>query len=227
MRRILLMAVLLTASLYAAAPAPYTSAAAKVFNVTARTFQFDFSPSPFVVNQGDSVTLNITVPANDASAFGHGFFLEQYVTSSISIAPGQTVPVSFIANVPGTFAFACTVSCGIGHGGMNGTLIVHAVEPLPAPSLSSFNPTSGPTAGGTVVAITGANFQNGAAARFGDTPAVTTIVNSATSITVINPARPAGAVKITITNPDGQSATSAASFSYGTQRVTRRRAVRR
>src|SRR5205809_809677 len=68
-----------------AAPTPF---AAKTFNITAiagnannaSTFRFDVSPTPFAVNVGDNVTLNITVPSNDQSSggIGHGFFLENY-----------------------------------------------------------------------------------------------------------------------------------------------------
>src|SRR5437764_6279789 len=56
-----------------------TPLAAKTFNITAKTFEFDITPTPFVVTVGDSITLNISVPSNDSSGKnGHGFFLENY-----------------------------------------------------------------------------------------------------------------------------------------------------
>ena len=48
-------------------------AATKTFAVTAQKFSFTFTPSPFAVNQGDTVTLDIT-----SSDVTHGFFIEQY-----------------------------------------------------------------------------------------------------------------------------------------------------
>lgn len=221
MVQLLMVVMLLTPP---STPEGFDAAAAKVFNLTARSFTFDVNPSPFVVNSGDTVTLNISVPADDQST-AHGFFLEQYV-NGLSIIRGQTVTVNFVANVPGTFTYFCTVFCGIGHGVMNGVFIVNAGAP---PSITSFAPASGPTAGGTVVSITGTNFQNGATVKFGGAAAVTTVVNSATSITAVNPAHAAGGVAVVVTNPDGRAATSTTMFTYEAPNPApkRRRAVRR
>src|SRR5205085_115739 len=37
-----------------------------------------FTPSPFTVNQGDVVTLTVSIPSGDCSSAGHGFILETY-----------------------------------------------------------------------------------------------------------------------------------------------------
>src|SRR5215212_9275492 len=65
-------------------PDDFQAAAAKTFNVNARQFQFDFSPSPFVVNQGDSVTLKLTATDSGDGA-GHGFFLERYAENFLTL----------------------------------------------------------------------------------------------------------------------------------------------
>ncbi len=71
-------------------------AATKSFKVVASQFKFTVTPSPFVVNQGDSVSLDIT-----SSDVGHGFFLEQYSTGAgITFGKNQHKTVSFVANVP-------------------------------------------------------------------------------------------------------------------------------
>src|SRR5450432_2494569 len=179
--------------------------ATKAFTVTAHgsgnnagSYGFNVSQS-LVVNQGDSVTLDIT--SSDAT---HGFFLEQYVTSDVLVNKGQHVMKTFVANVPGTFTYFCTFSpCGVGHVNMSGTFTVNAA-PTP-PTISSFTPRTGSTGGSTVVAITGTNFQNGAIARFGESTAVSTTVTSATSINAISPIHGAGDVTLTVTNPDGQN----------------------
>jgi IPT/TIG domain-containing protein len=194
-----------------AQPAPL---AAKTFNIvassgsTASSFVFTVTPSPFVVNQGDMVTLNISVPSNDQSTGGHGFLLENYAESGIAIARGHSQTISFVANVPGQFTYICTVStCGVGHTNMNGTFSVNAVQ-APPPTISSINPATGATGGGNIVTITGTNFANGATVKFGSTSALGVSVNGTTSITATAPAHAAGSVTVTVTNPDGQSGTT-------------------
>ena len=78
---------------------------------------------------------------------------------------------------------------------------------VPAPTVSSFSPTSG--AVGTSVTITGTNFTNASAVTFNGTGAAYT-VNSATSITATVPTgATSGTVKVTT---PGGTATSPASF---------------
>jgi IPT/TIG domain len=195
-----------------AEPAPLS---AKTFNITAKQFEFDVSPSPFIVNVGDNVTLNISVPSNDGSgSFGHGFFLETYFEpqTPFLINRGQTRQVTFVANSPGTFTYICSQSsCGSGHSLMNGTFTVNATQAAP-PTISSINPSSGTPNGGNLVTITGANFVNGATVKFDTSNGIGTTVNSSTSITVTAPAHAAGTVTVTVTNPDNQSGTS--SYTY-------------
>lgn len=103
------------------------SQAIKEFNITARTFAYTITPvgggasttDAFTVNKGDKVILNIT--AQDVT---HGFSMSPYVTSR-SLNPGTTVRVEFDAIQSGNFTFICTVSCGTGHGGMNGVMTVN------------------------------------------------------------------------------------------------------
>jgi plastocyanin len=204
------------------APADFQAAGAKVFNVTARQFDFSFSPD-LVVNQGDSVTLIIR--SEDVT---HGFALEEYMVQGVIVEPGKTASVSFVAHSPGTFTFFCNFFCGDGHGGMFGRMTVNATSQS-APSISGLTPSSGPIAGGTVVVISGANFQNDAVVKFGSVNAVSTIFQSASRLTAFAPAHPAGQVVVTVTNPDGQSASSPAPFTFvdPNPKPVRRRAVRR
>jgi hypothetical protein len=83
------------------------------------------------------------------------------------------------------------------------------------PTVTGIVPTSGSTAGGTSVAITGTNLTAATAVRFGATNATSFTVNSATSITATSPAGAAGTVDITVTTAGGTSATSASDrFTY-------------
>lgn len=181
------------------------NATSKTFNITARQFQYSVTPFPFVVNQGDDVTLNISVPSNDGSGVGHGFFLESYMTDGLSIAHGDSVTFHFVASTPGTFTYFCTVVCGSGHPNMNGIMTVAQAQADP-PAVTSVSPASGPAAGGNGITINGGNFQTNAAVSFGGSAATSVVVSSATTISATVPAHAAGRVTLSVTNPDGQSA---------------------
>ena len=179
----------------------------RTFTVTARQFTFDISPSPFQANVGDTVILNAT--SIDVT---HGLLMERYVTSGLLLTKGKTVTKQFVADQAGDFLFACDQSsCGIGHTTMTGTF--HVMQAVTPPTITNFQPTTGSTSGGTAVTITGTNFQSGATVKFGAVAATSVNVQSATTVVATSPAQTAGAVTITVTNPDGQSAT-ANGFTY-------------
>ena len=88
-------------------------------------------------------------------------------------------------------------------------------EVQPAPTLTSFAPAAGSTAGGTVVTIAGTDFEGATAVRFGTVPATGFHVDSEGQISATAPAAGPGPVKLTVVTPGG-TVTSAASFSYAT-----------
>src|SRR6185312_16229666 len=86
---------------------------------------------------------------------------------------------------------------------------------VPVPTVTALNPTSGPTGGGTQVAITGTNLTGATAVKFGATNAASFTVNSATSISAVSPSGGAGVVNVTVTTANGTSATGAGNqFTY-------------
>jgi DNA-binding beta-propeller fold protein YncE len=95
-------------------------------------------------------------------------------------------------------------------GGTSATGAADRYTYVPAPSVTAISPPGGPTAGGNSVTITGANLTGGASVSFGATPATDVVVASATQITATAPAGAAGLVDVTVTTPNGTSATSAA-----------------
>jgi hypothetical protein len=97
----------------------------------------------------------------------------------------------------------------------SGTLTNGYTYNLPAPTVTSVAPNSGPDTGGTSVTITGTNFDSGVTnVTFGGTAATgVTFVNS-TSITATTPAHAAGAVDVVVTNPDTQSGTLTTGYTY-------------
>ena len=87
----------------------------------------------------------------------------------------------------------------------------------PAPSVTSVSPTTGLTAGGTSVTVTGTDFTGASVVDFGSDAATAFTVNSPTSITATTPAESAGTVDTTVTTPAGTSATSSADqFTFAT-----------
>ena len=90
---------------------------------------------------------------------------------------------------------------------------VPAVVPVIAPTVTTVTPTSGPTTGGTDVVLTGTGFQTNVVVRFGGVSAAI-LSRTSSSITARTPAAIAGAVGVTVTNPDGGTTTKASAFTY-------------
>ncbi len=99
-------------------------------------------------------------------------------------------------------------------GGKSATSSADEFTYVVAPAVTGVNPNEGPTAGGTLVTITGTNFTGATAVDFGTTAATNVTVVSAAEITADSPAG-TGVVDVTVTTPGGTSATSSADrFTY-------------
>ena len=142
-------------------------------NMTAKSF--DFTPSSITVNQGDTLVINLSVPANDPAPVGHGLLMETYLENGVNVNKGQTKQITINATQDGQFVFGCNVSdCGSGHSNMFGFLTVKKIT-NPAPTVVQISPASGSTAGGTSVALTGTNFTGATAVYFGSVSASFTV----------------------------------------------------
>src|SRR5580693_5541082 len=84
----------------------------------------------------------------------------------------------------------------------------------PAPTVTGVNPNNGPAAGGTPITISGTNFVTGATATLGGTAATNVVVVNSTTITAKTAAHAAGAVTVTVTNPDTQSGSLTNGYTY-------------
>jgi nitrous-oxide reductase len=82
----------------------------------------NFRPDIVRVKRGDTVILHIsnTEKIRDAT---HGFAIPEY-NIQMSIDPGETVTVRFVADKPGAFSFYCTEFCSALHLEMQGWLMV-------------------------------------------------------------------------------------------------------
>jgi hypothetical protein len=82
------------------------------------------------------------------------------------------------------------------------------------PIATSVSPASGFTAGGQHITITGTGFAAGATVTVGGSPATSVTVTGTTTITAVAPAHASGVAVIVVKNPDGQTSTLAAGYTY-------------
>jgi hypothetical protein len=80
-----------------------------------------------------------------------------------------------------------------------------ALASVPAPTVTGLNPTTGPSAGGTVVTLTGSGFTGATGVTFGGTAATAFTVSNDTTITATAPAHAAGQVDVVVTTSGGNS----------------------
>ncbi len=85
--------------------------------------------------------------------------------------------------------------------------------PVSKPTISAVSPSSGPSAGGTTVTISGTSFQSGVTVMFGGV-AGTVTSQTTTSLSVRTPASVAGIVSVTVSNPDGGTTTRSSAFTF-------------
>ena len=87
---------------------------------------------------------------------------------------------------------------------INGGVTSNAVQfSYSLPVVTSISPSSGPSAGGTSVALTGTGFTGATRVQFGSVDATSFTVNSDTSITALSPAGATGIVDVTVAGPVG------------------------
>jgi len=116
--RVSLLLLVTTGLVVAFAPLPVPSIApqARTFRIDAR--QYAYSPSELNVNPGDTVTIQLV-----SADVVHGLYVDDY-DISVEADPGQTTPLTFTADHPGSFRFRCNVTCGAMHPFMIGKLNV-------------------------------------------------------------------------------------------------------
>ena len=130
-----------------------------------------------------------------------------------------TVPAaSFTLNNNGTLT-AITPSASVGPVDVQvvsstGTSAANSADQFvylnPAPLVSSLSQSTGSTAGGDVITLTGSNFLGTTNLLFDSTPAPSFTVTSDGTIQATTPAHSAGFVDVTVVNSSGTSATSTA-----------------
>ena len=143
--------------------------------------------------------------ATTTGAAGSGF------TSRVITSPDGDIAEDKVVTIAGSNSATATLTSS---GPWVMQMVTFAAISGPPPTVTAVSPSSGTTAGGTAVTITGANFAVGATVTFGSTSATNVVVVSGTQITATTPAGNAGAVTVTVSNPGGQSGALAGAFTY-------------
>src|ERR1700730_15129281 len=105
----------------------------KIIEITAK--KYEYSASPIHVKSGTKVQLKITATDHD-----HGFKIAAVPDSAVTngtagliftsprdcwqLKHGETTTIEFLAQAPGTYTFKCCHTCGLGHRGMKGQIVV-------------------------------------------------------------------------------------------------------
>ncbi|MFA4887819.1 MAG: cupredoxin domain-containing protein [Candidatus Nanoarchaeia archaeon] len=99
-------------------PPTQPSSTSTVKEFTIRAFQYGFEPNLIEVKKGDKVIIHAF-----SSDTTHGFNIPIYNVNLVLDGPEKKT-VEFIADKHGSFHFRCSIPCGHGHSGMQGTLVV-------------------------------------------------------------------------------------------------------
>jgi hypothetical protein len=176
--------------------------------------------------------LTFTTPAASPQTSGEAFPVAVTLSENGSGISGVSIPITLSsgATLSGSPVTETTGSNGVANYSLtvtnasqvNGLTLTAALPAPPTPTATSiFNldpaistvtgisPSTGSTAGGSSVTISGTNFNGATAVMFGVAPASSFTVNSKTSITAVSPAG-TGVVDVTVTTPLGTTATSSA-----------------
>src|SRR5216684_5695417 len=132
-----------------------------------------------------------------------------------------TVKVDTTTLTPGQHSAMINFTSNGGNASVNVVLtVISTPTPGIGPTVSNISPMNGPATGGTSVTITGSGFTRATSVSFGPTTTGNFKVDSDTQITVVSTAG-SGIVDVTVTTPNGTSATSSADlFTYNRLMVT-------
>jgi plastocyanin len=141
-----------------------------------------FTPNTVTIQQGDTVIWHF-LEGNHSTTSNATTGLDAWDSGIVAEEGGDFQRIFFTA---GNHPYYCKVHSSAGGFAMNGTVIVDADL---TPFIAGFDPTTGPTTGGTTVTITGSNFAFDCQVDFGGFAAATTFVNENT-LEAVTPAVP-------------------------------------
>lgn len=172
-----------------------------------------FAPAPTVsaVSPTSGSILGGTPVTITGTGFGSGasVVIGGVAATNVTVANGTTITAATGARSAGTVSVVVTNADT-----QAGTLIDGFTYVAPAPTVSSIDPGSGTTLGGTPVTITGTGFASDATVAIGGVGATGVAVVSATTITATTGSHSAGAVSVVVTNADTQAGSLVNAYTY-------------
>jgi hypothetical protein len=203
---------------------PAGTAGAQTVQVTNPDTQSGSRAGGFTYTTPASPTLTAVAPSSGPAAGGTAITLTgTNFAAGATVTVGGTAATSVVVSsstritavTPAGTAGARDVRVTLA-GGLSATLTGGFTYVAPAPTLTAIAPVSGPSAGGTAIALTGTNFSAGATVTVGGAAATSVVVASSTRITAVTPAGTAGARDVRVTLASGGSATLTGGFTYTT-----------
>jgi cytochrome c oxidase subunit II len=116
-------------------PIPVVAEDQKVQVIEVIAKKYEYSPSPVHVKIGTKVQLRITAVDHDhgfkigvdpdvGKANGKSGLVFPSPQDCWQLKKGETTTIEFLAQVSGTYTFRCCHTCGLGHRGMRGEVVV-------------------------------------------------------------------------------------------------------
>ena len=131
----ILTASLLTLAIFLSLSRPVRAQNQDVLVIEITAKKYEYSNSPVHVKIGTKVQLKITATDRD-----HGFKISAVPDGAVpngaggliftsaqdcwQLKKGETTTIEFLAQTPGTYTFRCCHTCGLGHKGMKGQIVV-------------------------------------------------------------------------------------------------------
>jgi len=203
---------------HAAGPVPVT-VTNSAGTTAPQTFTYNAAPVPAPTTTGIAPSHGPAAGGTSVTITGTDFT----PGSTVSVDGGPAITPDSVAlngnsltfTTPAHAAGTVPVSVTTGNGTSNPQQFTFDPAPVPAPTATALAPDNGPTAGGTVVTITGTNFSPGATVSIDGGPAITpnSIAANGNSLTFTTPAHVAGPVDVTVTTATGE--TDPLVFTYG------------
>lgn len=196
-----------TYSVTAVSPVPLQRGAATVV--------MEATPAPTVTPANQVISGVVgTVVATSALTVtdlpGANFTISPALPAGLALNPATgEVTGTVQAPVAVTTVYTITATSG----GRQATSTLTQTDTPSSPTITSVQPASGPTGGGTTVTITGTDFEAGATVTFGGVAGTVTALG-ATTISVVTPPSSAGVVDVTVANVDTGTATSSTAFTF-------------
>jgi hypothetical protein len=135
--------------------------------------------------------------------------------SSVEVLSETELTAVTPANAPGGAEVVVADANGASTGGPAYTYVTPPSSQPPAPTVTSIDPASGPSEGGTPVTIIGSGFTQGATVEIGGAAASFVEVLSETELTAVTPPHLEGAVEVVVADGNGVS-TGGPTYTFAT-----------